>query len=145
MHGIDPGLHPKAARRAKEAGVEVTLIPLSAERIPADDASFDCVVSTYTLCTIPDVDAALKEVHRVLAPGGRLLFLEHGQAPDPSVNKWQNRITPYWKPLAGGCHLNRHLPSLIESAGFKITDLEQGYQSGPRLLSYVFMGTALKI
>jgi ubiquinone/menaquinone biosynthesis C-methylase UbiE len=145
LHGIDPGLHPKAERRAKEAGIDVTLIPLSAERIPAQDASFDCVVSTYTLCTIPDAHAALKEVHRVLAPGGRLLFLEHGLAPDPSVSKWQNRITPYWRPLAGGCHLNRHLPSLIESAGFTLTDLEQGYQSGPRLLSYVFCGTALKV
>lgn len=140
--GVDPGLHPKAGRRAKAAGVEVELIPLSAERIPADDHSFDCVVSTFTLCTIPDAGMALKEVRRVLAPGGRLLFLEHGAAPDQNVRRWQQRLTPAWKSLAGGCHLNREVPKLIEAAGFKIDRLEQGYEPGPRFLTYLSSGVA---
>lgn len=140
--GIDPGMHPKAQRRAKRAGIEVTAMPLSAERIPVDDHSFDCVVSTFTLCTIPDAAMALKEVHRVLAPGGRLLFLEHGAAPDANVRRWQDRITPIWKICAGGCHLNRHMPSLIESAGFKVDHIEQRYQPGPRFLTYLYSGAA---
>lgn len=140
--GVDPGLHPKAARRAKASGIEVQLIPLSAERIPAADESFDCVVSTFTLCTIPDADMALAEVRRVLAPGGRLLFLEHGAAPDEHVRRWQQRLTPAWKSLAGGCHLNREVPVLLEAAGFKINRLEQGYQRGPRFLTYLSSGIA---
>ncbi len=142
--GVDPGLHPKAEQRAKTAGIEVKLIPLSAERIPADDHSFDCVVSTFTLCTIPDAGMALQEVRRILAPGGRLLFLEHGAAPDQCVRRWQQRLTPAWKSMAGGCHLSREVPSLIEAAGFKINRLEQGYQPGPRFLTYLSSGVALR-
>lgn len=140
--GIDPGLHPKAEQRAKAAGIDVTLMPLSAERIPADDHSFDCVVSTFTLCTIPDAGMALKEVHRVLAPGGRLLFLEHGAAPDQNVRCWQDKITPAWKTIGGGCHLNREMPSLIEAAGFRIDRLDQRYHPGPRFLTYLYSGVA---
>lgn len=140
--GIDPGLHPKAERRAKTAGISIKQIPLSAERIPAEDHSFDCVVSTFTLCTIPDAATALNELHRVLAPGGRLLFLEHGAAPEKNVRGWQNRITPHWKKLAGSCHLNREVPKLIEAAGFKINRLEQNYQPGPRFLTYLYSGVA---
>lgn len=143
--GIDPGLHPKAERRAKTAGIDVKLIPLSAEHIPAEDHSFDCVVSTFTLCTIPDAAAALAEVYRVLAPGGRLLFLEHGAAPDKKVREWQNRITPHWEKLAGGCHLNREMPKLIEAAGFKLEQLEQEYQPGPRFLTYLYSGVASRV
>ena len=140
--GVDPGLHPKAEQRAKTAGIEVKLIPLSAERIPADDHSFDCVVSTFTLCTIPDAGMALQEVRRILVPGGRLLFLEHGAAPNQSVRRWQQRLAPAWKSIAGGCHLSREMPSLIEAAGFKINRLEQGYQPGPRFLTYLSSGVA---
>jgi len=100
--GLDPGLHPKADQRAKAAGLAIFPMPLSAERIPLQDHSFDCVVSTYTLCTIPDIDAALKEVHRVLAPGGRLLFLEHGAAPDHNVRRWQDRLSPIGRLSQGG-------------------------------------------
>lgn len=140
--GIDPGLHPKAERRAKAAGIDIKLIPLSAERIPAEDHSFDCVVSTFTLCSIPDAAMALNEVHRVLAPGGCLLFLEHGAAPEQNVRGWQDRITPVWKKIFGGCHLNRDMPKLIEAAGFKINRLEQNYQPGPRFLTYLYSGAA---
>lgn len=140
--GVDPGLHSKAERRAKAAGLDIKPMPLSAERIPADDHSFDCVVSTYTLCTIPDAGMALNEVHRVLAPGGRLLFLEHGAAPDQNVRHWQNRITPLWKIFAGGCHLNREMPKLIEAAGFKIDRLDKSYHPGPRFMTYLYTGVA---
>ncbi len=140
--GIDPGLHPRATKRAQNAGLEVTPMPLSAEKIPADDDSFDCVLSTFTLCTIPDVSAALREMHRVLVPGGKLLFLEHGASPEPGVRRWQDRITPYWKPVAGGCHLNRQIPDLVRAAGFEIGELEARYHPGPRLLTYLYSGVA---
>jgi SAM-dependent methyltransferase len=142
--GIDPGLHPKAERRARVAGIEVQGIPLSAERIPADNHSFDCVVSTFTLCTIPDAATALKELHRVLAPGGQLLFLEHGAAPDAPVRRWQDRLTPPWRRAAGGCHLNREIPQLIEAAGFKVRELHENYQPGPRFLTYLYRGSATR-
>lgn len=142
--GIDPRLHPKAERRAKAAGLDIEAMPLSAERIPADDHSFDCVVSTYTLCTIPDAGMALKEVRRVLAPGGRLLFLEHGAALDQNVRRWQDRITPLWKIFAGGCHLNREMPKLIEGAGFTMRRLDQGYHPGPRFMTYLYTGVATR-
>lgn len=140
--GIDPGIHPKASKRAQAAGLEVTSVPLSAEKIPARDHSFHCVVSTFTLCTIPDVGAALGEMRRVLAPGGKLLFLEHGAAPDAGVRRWQDRITPFWKPLAGGCHLNRRIPELISAAGFAIDHVDHRYHPGPRVLTYLYSGVA---
>lgn len=140
--GVDPGLHPKAVRRAAQAGLEVEAIPLSAEKIPAEDASFDCIVCTFTLCTIPDAAAALSEMRRVLRPQGKLLFLEHGAAPDEGVRRLQDRITPYWKPLTGGCHLNRNPAELIRAAGFDIDDLETRYARGPRFLTYFYSGTA---
>ncbi|MES2236245.1 MAG: class I SAM-dependent methyltransferase [Pseudomonadota bacterium] len=142
--GLDPGLHPKADQRAKAVGLAIDPVPLSAEHLPMQDHSFDCVVSTYTLCTIPDIDAALREVHRVLAPGGRLLFLEHGAAPDHNVRRWQDRITPYWKTIAGGCHLNREMPALLQTAGFRIDRLTQRYHPGPRLLTYLYTGIAVR-
>lgn len=142
--GIDPGLHPRASKRAQQAGIQVEQMPLSAERIPCADHSFDYVVSTFTLCTIPDVQSALREMHRVLVPGGRLLFLEHGAAPSANVKRWQDRITPYWRPLAGGCHLNRQIDGMIEQAGFEIERLEQRYHPGPRLLTYLYSGAAVR-
>lgn len=119
-------------------------MPLSAERIPVENHSFDCVVSTFTLCTIPDAGMALKEVRRVLVPGGRLLFLEHGAAPDKGVRRWQSRITPGWKFFAGGCHLDHQIPELVEESGFNIDGLDQRYHSGPRLLTYLYNGVAIK-
>ena len=141
--GVDPALrmHHLADRRIARSGLNVELIGLSAEKLPAADASFDTVVCTYTLCTIPDPVAALAEMKRVLVPGGRLLFSEHGAAPDANVARWQARIQPIWKPLAGGCHLDRDIPTLLKEAGFR-TQMQSGYIPGPRLLSYHYWGQA---
>ncbi|MEL0027050.1 MAG: methyltransferase domain-containing protein [Perlucidibaca sp.] len=143
--GLDPGteLHGLARKRSREAGVEVELVGLSAERIPFDDASFDTVVVTYTLCTIPDPVAALQEMRRVLRPDGRLLYCEHGLAPDESVRAWQRRMTPAWAKIAGGCHLDRDIPALLRAAGFRLPDLQSLYLPGPRPLVFNYWGTAL--
>lgn len=140
--GIDPAVHPLARERAQATGIEVSLRPLSAEHIPAEDASFDCVVSTFTLCTIPDTAAALQEVRRVLVPGGKFLFLEHGAAPDEAVRTWQNKLSPAWGMVAGGCCLNKDITALINKAGFTLTSLDSGYKAGPRVLTYFYSGVA---
>lgn len=141
--GVDPGLHPKATRRAAEKGIELKEVPLSAERIPVEDKSFDTVVCTFSLCTIPDPEAALAEMRRALKPDGQLLFVEHGAATDEGVRRWQDRITPYWKVIGGGCHLNRSIHSMVEKSGFRIDNAWQGYVKGPRFLSYFYSGTAV--
>ncbi len=142
--GLDPGvqMHPLALRRSRRVGLEVELVGLSAERIPYPDASFDTVLVTYALCTIAEPAAALREMRRVLKPGGRLIFCEHGAALDPSVRRCQQRLTPWWRKVAGGCHLDRDIPALIAAAGFRLQDTMQGYLSGPRLLTYNYWGTA---
>ena len=142
--GVDPALrmHSLAARRAKASGLNVALMGLSAEQLPAADATFDTVVSTYTLCSIPDPVAALREMRRVLKPGGKLLFSEHGRSPDASVARWQTRLQPYWMPLAGGCHLDRDMPALLAQAGFA-SDFQRGYLWGPRVVSYHYWGEAI--
>ena len=142
--GLDPALpmHRLARKRIARAGLDVELVGLSAESIPLGDASFDCVLVTYTLCTIPDPVAALKEMRRVLAPGGKLLFCEHGRAPEENVRRWQDRLTPYWKKIAGGCHLNRDIPALLSEAGFACHDLQTLYLPGPRPFTYNFWGEA---
>ena len=144
LYGLDPAaqMHPKARQRMLDAGLEVELLELPAEKIPMADASFDTVITTFTLCTIPDAIAALREMRRVLKPGGVLLFCEHGTAPDASVRRWQDRLTPLWKPLAGGCHLNRDIPALLREGGFRIVDMEQLYLPGPRPLTYNYWGSA---
>jgi ubiquinone/menaquinone biosynthesis C-methylase UbiE len=114
----------------------------SAETIPLEDASIDTVVTTWTLCTIPDVAAALSEMCRVLKPDGRLLFVEHGRSPERSVRRWQDRLTPLWKCLGGGCHLNRAISQLIESAGFRIERMDTGYMKGPRPMTFMYEGSA---
>lgn len=143
--GLDPGLEmqPLVQRRADAAGIRVELVALSAERIPFEDGAFDTVLSTYTLCTIPDPVAALKEMRRVLKPSGRLIFCEHGLARDSSVRAWQRRLTPAWSRLAGGCQLDRDIPGLLQQAGFRCVDLQTGYLPGPRPLSYNFWGVAV--
>ena len=142
--GVDPALemHRLAGKRIAKAGMPVELVGLSAEKIPFEAGTFDTVVVTYSLCTIPDPLAALGEMRRVLKPGGRLIFCEHGLAPDPSVRRWQDRLTPLWSKVAGGCHLNRDIPALLKEAGFRSTDMETMYLPGPRPLTYNYWGTA---
>ena len=143
--GLDPGLemHRLARKRAGAAGIAVQLVGLSAERIPFADGAFDTVLVIYTLCTIPDPLAALREMRRVLKPGGRLIFCEHGLARDASVRAWQRRMTPAWSKVAGGCHLDRDIPGLLQQAGFRFVDLQTGYLPGPRPFAYNFWGMAV--
>ena len=140
--GLDP--HPKLLAMAslKPRSIPSKLIEGSAESIPLDDASVDTVVSTWSLCTIRDVAAALAEIRRVIKPDGQLVFVEHGLAPENSVRRWQNRLTPLWKRLAGGCHLNRPISSLIEDAGFHIAQVQTGYMPGPKPMTFTYEGSA---
>jgi len=131
-----------ARRRAREVPFEVEFLPASAEEIHLPDAFVDCVLSTFTLCTIPEVGAALGEMRRVLRPGGALIFCEHGLAPEGHVRTWQHRLQPVWGRLAGGCHLNRAIPELLRDAGFRILDIDSSFVRGPRLLSYHYWGAA---
>ena len=140
--GLEP--HPKllAMASSKMGQVSAKLIEGSAESIPLDRGTVDTVVTTWTLCTIPDVAKALAEMRRVLKPGGQLLFVEHGLSPDERVRSWQNRLTPLWKRIAGGCHLNRPMRKLIEDAGFRISRLETGYMPGPKPMTFMYDGAA---
>ena len=141
--GLDPSpeLLAKARRRLGAAAVPVELVEHSAEAIPFDDGDFDTVVSTWTLCSIPDAAAALAEVRRVLKPNGAFLFVEHGRAPSAAVARWQSRLNPIWSRLSGGCNLDRPIDALVRAAGFRLAAFECGYlDGGPRLLSYSFMG-----
>ncbi|MGH8693902.1 MAG: class I SAM-dependent methyltransferase, partial [Burkholderiales bacterium] len=142
--GLDPALqmHRLARKRIMRAGLDVELIGLSAETIPQDDASFDTVVCTYTLCTIPDPGAALKEMRRVLKPGGKLLFCEHGRAPDENVRRWQDRLDRVWGKISGGCHLTRDVPALLRDARFECHDMQTMYLPGPRPLTFNYWGIA---
>ncbi len=141
---LEPERHlmAMAERKANAAHRPVTFLQASAEAIPLDDRSVDTVVTTWTLCSIPDADRALREMRRVLKPTGRLLFVEHGLAPEAGVRKWQNRLTPMWKKIGGGCHLNRSITALIEGGGFKLNQLDTGYVPGPRFAGFLYEGTA---
>ena len=143
--GIDPcATSWKLAQpRAASLGVPLEFIEGSAEEMPLPDASFDSVLMTYSLCTIPDAHKALAEIRRVLKPEGRLLFCEHGVAPDPRVSKWQARINPLWRRLMGGCNLNRPIVDWIEQAGFSVKTLDQMYLPGtPRIAGFNVWGAA---
>jgi ubiquinone/menaquinone biosynthesis C-methylase UbiE len=142
--GVDPSpeLMKRAARAANEVPFEVELVTAPGEEMPLDSDSFDTVVITYTMCSIPDTASALRETARVLKRGGRLLFCEHGTAPDASVRRWQNRVNPIWRRFSGGCHLNRDIPSLIRSGGFTIASLETMYLPGWRPGSFNYWGVA---
>lgn len=145
LQGLDPAdqMSPTARKRAIKAGLEVELVTLSAEEIPAPDATYDTVVCTFTLCTIPDPIKALHEMRRVLKPSGQLLFCEHGRSPDEGVQVWQDRLTPWWKPIAGGCHLNRHVPTMLSEGGFRATEIESSYLKGPKPVVWVTRGVAV--
>ena len=142
--GLEPSspLLAKARAAIASASRPVMMIEGSAEAIPLDSRSVDTVVTTWTLCSIPEVSAALEEARRVLRPGGQLLFVEHGRSTDAGVRRWQDRLTPVWKRLAGGCHLNRPIAQLVSEAGFRIDQVETGYMTGPRPLTFMYEGRA---
>jgi ubiquinone/menaquinone biosynthesis C-methylase UbiE len=134
-----------AQRAAGKSSISVKFLEGSAEAIPLESGKVDIVVMTWTLCSIPDALRALQEMRRVLTPGGRLLFVEHGQSPDASVRKWQDRLTPIWKRFAGGCHLNRPISALLEQADFHVTHLTTGYMKhGPKPMTFLYEGIAAR-
>ena len=143
--GLDPAtqMNRTTRKRLCGTGLDLELLALSAERIPVENDRFDTVVLTYTLCSIPAPVTALREMKRTLRPGGRLLFCEHGLAPEPSIARWQRRLTPAWRRIAGDCHMDRDVPALLDAAGFKVDDLQQGYIPGPRVLTYNYWGEAV--
>jgi ubiquinone/menaquinone biosynthesis C-methylase UbiE len=144
VYGVDPSseLLRFAQKRPRKAAIPVELLLGSSEALALEDKSIDTVVLTFTLCTIGAPAAALAEMRRVLKPGGKLLFAEHGRAPEPSVARWQDKLTPVWKRVAGGCHLNRKPDDLIRSAGFRVDTMETGYLKGPRPMGFVYAGSA---
>ena len=144
LDGVDtsPELLRHARRRAAAARFPVRLHPGSAERLPFPDGTFDTAVMTWTLCSIPDPEAALREVRRVLRPAGRLLFVEHGRSPEPAVATWQRRIEPVWRRVSGGCHLTRKVDELIRAAGFQLDSVVTGYMPGPRVFTFRYQGDA---
>ena len=144
--GIDPSpeLLRLASQRLGYASVPVSLIRASAEQLPFSDAVFDTLVMTWTLCSIPNPNAALHEMRRVLKAGGRLLFVEHGLSPEPRIIRWQHRLTPCWKRIGGGCHLDRKMDDLIRAAGFGVDALETGYMKGPKPFAFMYQGAATK-
>lgn len=143
--GLEPseGMRRKARKSVAGAPFDVRWLDLPGEEIPLEDNSADTVVLTYTLCTIPDWDRALEQMRRVLKPGGQLLFCEHGSAPDENVRKWQDRINPLWRKLAGGCNVNRAIPRLITGAGFGIDRMDTGYlPKTPKFAGFNYWGAA---
>jgi len=143
--GLEPseGMRKKAWPRVQAAPFRLEWLDLPGEEIPLEDNSADSIVVTYTLCTIPDWKAALEQMRRVLKPGGKLLFSEHGAAPDEAVRRWQARINPFWKKLAGGCNLNREIPRLLRSGGFDVRQLKTMYvPSTPKIAGFTYWGYA---
>jgi SAM-dependent methyltransferase len=139
-----PVLLRLANKRISDALVSVSLLQASAEQLPLADAAFDTVVMTWTLCSIPDPVAALSEMRRVLKPGGQLLFVEHGLSPEPGVARWQRWLTPCWRHIGGGCHLDRKTDDLIGAAGFSLDTLDTGYMKGPKPWSFMYQGRATR-
>jgi len=142
--GLDPSapLLARAARRVPTAPVPVELVCGSAEQLPFEERTFDSAVLTYTLCSVADPVRALTELARVLRPGGELVFVEHGLSPDAATRRWQRWLTPLWRRVGGGCHLDRDIAAILRAAGFRSADLHTGYTDGARWLSYTFEGTA---
>ena len=147
LYGLDPSkeLLDIAKSVAKKENLEIEFLECGAESIPLPDKSIDTVLITYTMCTIPDVALSNSEIIRVLKDDGKLLFCEHGLAPDKNIAKWQKRINPLWSKIAGGCNLNRDIPNLISSSGFKISNMEEMYlPSTPKFAGYNYWGVAKK-
>lgn len=147
LYGLDPSpeLLEIAKKVAKNHKLEIEFLECGAESIPLPDDSIDTIVITYTMCTIPDISLSNAEMLRVLKPNGKLLFCEHGLAPDERVAKWQKIINPVWNRIAGGCNLNRDIPKLIESSGLKISEIEEMYlPNTPKFAGYNYWGIAKK-
>jgi len=145
VYGVDPSveLQQMAHKRAAMGPIKVDFFSRSAEEsLPFANASIDTVVLTWTLCSIPDASQALLQMKRVLKPNGCLIFVVHGRSSDSGVEVWQDRITPLWKRIGGGCHLNRKIDDLIEAAGFQIVELKTLYLPGPRPMTYTYKGIA---
>jgi len=142
---VNPAMPALAKKRIAASAIAVDYRVLDGESLPFSDASFDCVVSTWTLCSIRRVEQALAEVRRVLRPGGRFFFVEHGLSPDPDVAVWQHRLTPMQRVIADGCHLDRDIAALVKNAGFALVQLEQQYAEGlSSVLGYFSLGIAAK-
>jgi ubiquinone/menaquinone biosynthesis C-methylase UbiE len=137
-----PRLVTMARSASRTTSMLVNFLEASAEAIPLDEHSVDTIVTTWTLCSIPQAAVALAEMRRVLRPGGKLLFAEHGLAPDEAVHWWQDRLTPAWRYISGGCHLNRPIRTMIEGAGFRIDRIETGYIPGPKPMTFMYEGSA---
>jgi ubiquinone/menaquinone biosynthesis C-methylase UbiE len=134
-------------RRSAQQRIEHSMIPVEvsadgAESIALANHSIDSIVTTFTLCSIAEIQQALSEMRRVLKPDGNLLFCEHGRAPDAEIQRWQDRLNPYWKKMAGGCHLNRDIDQLITNAGFKTTQRDYNYMPGPKTMGFIYKGIA---
>jgi ubiquinone/menaquinone biosynthesis C-methylase UbiE len=142
---VDPSERARhiARKRLSDARCVIEPIGLDAQRIRADTASADAALSTFTLCTIPDAERAMAEVRRILKPGGRFFFLEHGIAPDPGVARWQHRLNGIERAVAGGCNLDRDIPAIVRSAGFRVESLDTGFhRKMPRTHGYLYRGVA---
>jgi ubiquinone/menaquinone biosynthesis C-methylase UbiE len=146
VRAVDPAVTGRklAAGRAEACAVPIEYVGSDAEALPAADASVDHVLSTWTLCTIPDVARALAEIRRVLRPGGTFCFVEHGLAPDARTARLQRRLTPIQRRAFGGCHLDRRIDQLVATAGLELTRLDTYYMKGPRALGYTFEGVAIR-
>lgn len=143
LYAVDPSAPLiDMARDKRPRDFPVEFLERSAEELPLASGCVDTVVSTWTLCSIPDALKALREARRVLAPGGTLLFVEHGHSPDPDVAAWQRRLDPLWSRIAGGCHLDRPIARLIRDAGFELVELDNEYLRGPRPFTYTYSGVA---
>ncbi len=147
--GVEPDLPerlPALERRIAQASFPVDLRALRADgELPFDAGTFDCVVSTWTLCSIPDTARALKEARRVLKPGGKFFFIEHGRAPSESTARWQDRVNPVWKRITHGCNLNRPIDRIVGNAGFELTGLDRFRHKGPGLLAQMYRGSAKSV
>jgi len=147
VYGMEPSkeLQKMAEERAKRSNTKVEFLSQSAEdTIPLADDSVDTIVMTWTLCSISDPARALAQMKRVLKPHGRMLFIEHGKSSDAGVARWQDRLTPAWKKIGGGCHLNRKIDDLLKAAGFEIQELKTCYLPGPRPMTYTYQGFATR-
>ena len=144
VQAVDPAIVGRklAAGRLAASSVPIEFVGLDGAHLPVESGSIDHVLITWTMCTIADIDSALSEMRRVLGPGGKMHFIEHGLAPDAPVAKWQHRLNPLERRLAGGCNLNRPIDALIQQAGFSFDQLETFYGSGPKSFSYLYEGVA---